>query len=334
MIDVPQRAAPTAPDSPDIVRFSSTDVDQARSVLNRFYYPVAVGTPEGSDGFTLGVEVIQLGPLTVGQLSFGGPVTFLVPELDAYHVSMPTSGRMRTLHAGHEVVATPATGAVFGPIGPVYTRHDANSAELAVKIERAALEDELAALLGHPVEGPIDLPPAMKLTEGPGQSWSRLVRLLRAELDYTASLIYEPLIAEQLRSCVLSGLLLSVPHRYHDELIGPQAAGPPRAVRRAMEAIHTEPERAFTVADLARTAGISVRSLQEGFRRHVGCAPMTYLQTVRLDRARDTLRRADPARATVAAVAHRWGFAHLGRFASGYRVRFGESPSETLRGSR
>jgi AraC-like DNA-binding protein len=332
MTDVPLRAAPTSSEAPDIVHFSSADVDQARSVLNRFYYPVAVGLPDGSDGFTLDVTVIQLGPLTVGQLSFGVPVTFVVPELDAYHVSMPTSGRIHTRHAGHEVFATPATGAVFGPGSPVYTRHDANSGELAVKIQRSALEDELAALLGHPVEGPIDLPPAMKLTEGPGQSWNRLVHLLRAELDYAEGLIYQPLIAEQLRSCVLSGLLLSVPHQYHDELIGPTIAGPPRAIRRVVEAVHGEPDRAFTVADLAVIAGMSVRSLQEGFRRHVGCAPMTYLQTVRLDRARDSLRRADPTRVTVAAVAHRWGFAHLGRFASAYRGRFGESPSETLRG--
>ena len=331
MIDVPLRAAPTTSEAPHIVHFSSADIDQARSVLNRFYYPVAVGTPDGLGGFALDLTVIQLGPLTVGQLSFAGPVTFLVPELNAYHVSMPISGRTHARHAGHDVVATPATGAVFGPGGPVYTRHDANSAELAVKIERTALENELAAMLGHPVEGPIDLAPAMKLSEGPGHSWSRLVRLVRAELEFPEGLIYQPLIAEQLRSCVLSGLLLSVSHRYHDELIGPTVAGPPRAIRRAVEAIHEEPERAFTVADLAGIAGMSVRSLQEGFRRHVGCAPMTYLQTVRLDRARDSLRRADPARVTVAAVAHRWGFAHLGRFAAGFRVRFGESPSETLR---
>jgi len=48
-------------------------------------------------------------------------------------------------------------------------------------------------------------------------------------------------------------------------------------------------------------------------------------------RANEALRRSDPARVTVSAVAHRWGFAHLGRFASAYRARFGESPSVTLR---
>ena len=41
------RSGPSHSEAPDIVHFSSVDVDQARSVLNRFYYPVALGTPEG-----------------------------------------------------------------------------------------------------------------------------------------------------------------------------------------------------------------------------------------------------------------------------------------------
>jgi AraC-like DNA-binding protein len=331
MVDVFPRSGPACSEVPGILHFSSVDIDQARSALNRFYYPVAVGIPEGAEGFGLGMEVIQLGPLTVGQLSYASPLILAVAEIDAYHVSMPTTGRMQARHGGHEVLADPSTAAVFGPGKPVYTVHDGNSAELAIKIERAALEQELAGLLGHPVEGPIDLPPAMDVSTGPSHSWSRLVRLLRDELAHPESLIYQPLIAEQLRSSVLSGLLMSLSHRYHDELTGPVAAGPPRAIRRVVEAIHAEPEKPFTVADLAAIAGTSVRSLQEGFRRHLGCAPMVYLQQERLLRAHESLRRADPVRVTVAAIAHRWGFAHLGRFASAYRRRFGVPPSETLR---
>ncbi|WP_433297514.1 AraC family transcriptional regulator [Actinoplanes sp. CA-030573] len=331
MGDVYPRSGPTYSEAPDIVHFSSVDIDQARSVLNRFYYPVAVGTPEGADGFRLCVEVIQLGPLTVGQLSFAAPVSLVAAELNAYHVSMPTRGRMQARHAGHEIVAGPSMGVVFGPGNPVYTVHESDSAELAVKIDRDALEQELAALLGRPVEGPLELPPAVDLSAGPGHSWSRLVRLLRDELEHKQSLIYQPLIAEQLRSSVLIGLLLSVPHKYLAELTGPATAAPPRAIRRVVDAIHDEPERPFTVADLAAIAGMSVRSLQEGFRRHLGYAPMAYLQQERLLRAHQTLRQSDPMKDTVAAVAHSWGFAHLGRFASAYRARFGEPPSDTLR---
>jgi AraC-like DNA-binding protein len=317
----------------EIVQVSSLDIDHARAALNRFYYPITVGAPNGADGFALDLHVIQLGPLTVGELSFGAPVTLDAVELDGYHVTVPMVGRVRTRHGGHEVNAGPETAAVFRPGAPVATWHGAHSVEIDVKIDGPALEAELAGLLGRPVDGRIDLPPSMALTDGPGQSWSRLVQLLRDELDHPTTLIQQPLIAEQVRHTVLSGLLLSVPHRYHEELTAPAQPGPPRAIRRAIDAMREEPELPFSVADLARVAGMSVRSLQEGFRRYVGYAPMAYLQQVRLGQAYESLRSADPARVTVAAVAHRWGFAHLGRFAYAYRARFGVSPSETLRES-
>ncbi|HEV7961968.1 MAG TPA: AraC family transcriptional regulator [Actinoplanes sp.] len=315
----------------DITLFTSEDLDHVRSVLNRFYYPVAVGVPDGLEGFEFDLQVIQLGPLTLGQLRFGAPVTIDAAELNAYHVTVPTVGSILARHAGHEVAAGPTKAAIFGPGGPVFVRHDPHSTELDVKIERRALEVELSALLGRPVDGPIDLPPALDLSKGPGLSWRRLVYLLRDELQDPETLIRQPLIGEQLRHSVLSGLLFSTAHRYYDELTAPAQAGTPRAVRRTLDAIRDEPERPFSVADLADIAGVSVRSLQEGFRQHVGCSPMVYLQQVRLDRTRDALLAGDPALVTVAAIANWWGFAHLGRFASVYRARFGERPSETLR---
>jgi AraC-like DNA-binding protein len=316
---------------PDIVQLSCPDLDEARSMLNRFFYPMAVSTPAGTDGFEVALRVIQLGPLTVGHLSIGAPVTVVTAEVDGYHVTLPTVGQLLARQAGHEVAANPDTAAVFRPGNPVYVRHDAPFIELDVKIERSALEAELEALLGRPVTGPIDLPPAMSLRAGPSRSWSRLVCLVGDEGNHPQSLIRHPLIAEQLRHSVLSGLLLCLPHSYSDELMAPARPGPPRAIRRAIDAIHDEPERPFSAADLAAIAGMSVRSLQEGFRRHLGCAPMTYLQQIRLERAHESLRRADSHRVTVASIAHQWGFAHLGRFASAYRGRFGNSPSETLR---
>jgi AraC-like DNA-binding protein len=319
------------PESPTGLSFSSVDIDETRSVLNRFYYPLDVGVPEGTDGFEFHAGVIQLGPLTVGRLGFGAAVTLVAPELDGYHVTLPTAGRVRARHAGHEVEVGHHTGAIFGPGGPVHAGYDAHSAELNVKIARPALESELEAMLGRPLQGPIDLPPTIDVSGGTAQSWRRLVHLLSTEGTDPASLIWRPVIAEQLRRSVVNGLLLSVQHRYSDELSATPPSSPPRAVRRAIDAIHHEPERPFSVADLAAIAGVSVRSLQEGFRRHVGCAPMAYLQSVRLGRAHETLQREDPARVTVAAVAHRSGFSHLGRFATAYRSRFGVSPSETLR---
>jgi AraC-like DNA-binding protein len=76
---------------------------------------------------------------------------------------------------------------------------------------------------------------------------------------------------------------------------------------------------------------VGSRGLQDGFARHVGVSPTAYLRDVRLRRVHADLHAADPARHTVAEIALRWGFAHLGRFAATYRRRYGCAPSQTLR---
>jgi AraC-like DNA-binding protein len=46
------------------------------------------------------------------------------------------------------------------------------------------------------------------------------------------------------------------------------------------------------------------------------------------------LRSADPAHTTVAAIAHRWGFTHLGRFAAAHKKKFGNTPVQALHAAR
>jgi transcriptional regulator GlxA family with amidase domain len=131
---------------------------------------------------------------------------------------------------------------------------------------------------------------------------------------------------------VTIGLLLATDHPYRDALTRPGIAYRPSPTRRAIDAIQAHPEHPFTVTTLARTAGVSVRTLQAGFRRYVGSTPMAYLRHVRLARAHDDLWAADPGQTTVADVAYRWGFLHLGRFAAAYRTRYHTTPSQTLQG--
>jgi AraC-like DNA-binding protein len=58
--------------------------------------------------------------------------------------------------------------------------------------------------------------------------------------------------------------------------------------------------------------------------------PMAYLRRIRMDRVHEALAAAGPGE-TVTAVALRWNFHELGRFAGAYRRIFGETPSATLR---
>ena len=101
-------------------------------------------------------------------------------------------------------------------------------------------------------------------------------------------------------------------------------------VARAESAINAIPEAPHTTESLARSAGLSARSLSRGFQQLRGYSPMTALRHTRLERVRMDLKRG-PSGGTVTEAAVRWGFLHLGRFSSLYAARFGELPSVTRR---
>jgi transcriptional regulator GlxA family with amidase domain len=92
-------------------------------------------------------------------------------------------------------------------------------------------------------------------------------------------------------------------------------------------------EAPMTVADVAAALGVSLRSLQTGFRRWRATTPNAFLRQTRSRLVRDELRRSGE-QTRVTTIAMRYGFAHLGRFSAYYQSAFGEARSATLRRSR
>ena len=108
-------------------------------------------------------------------------------------------------------------------------------------------------------------------------------------------------------------------------------AAQPQTLRRAIAFIHDNAHRDIGLADIAGAIGVSPRSVQYTFRRHLGTTPLEYLRRVRLHRAHRDLQAADPAVDTVMEIAGRWRFGHPGRFSMAYKETFGTPPSRTLR---
>jgi AraC-like DNA-binding protein len=99
-------------------------------------------------------------------------------------------------------------------------------------------------------------------------------------------------------------------------------------VRAAVEFMHAHAAEPITVQDVARAVHISARGLHAAFASELGVSPSEHLRAIRLCGVRDELRFAPPGQ-SIAAVARRWGFVHLSRFAEAYAREFGELPSET-----
>lgn len=323
----------TTPSSAGRTRFRTGEPAEAQAQSSRAYYPLRLDVLGRPATFDMSLTSIVVGPLTIGELSYGTEVRLDCEELrTAYHVNIPLSGHLESEHRHEVVVATTSTAAVYQPTGnTVLRRWGADCRQLCVKIERAAVESELENMLGRPARNPLEMAAALDLTRGAGRSWRALVRMLATDMNDVDGLIGLPPTGQHLGHSVITGLLLAVGSNYHEELHDPVGPSRPRVVKRVIDAVEADPAEDFSCGDLARIAGVSTRSLQAGFSDHVGMSPMSYLRSVRLDRAHAELVTSDPAVTTVAEVACTWRFTHLGRFASLYRERYGRNPSATLR---
>jgi AraC-like DNA-binding protein len=162
-------------------------------------------------------------------------------------------------------------------------------------------------------------------------SWISMLLLWREQLFQPDSLLNQPLVGLPFVDGLVRGILFAADHRYREALTGADQPYAPSAVRTAVDVIEAEAHLPLTLSSIAARSHICVRTLQQGFQRHLGTSPMAYLREVRLRRAHQTLLESDPSTVTVTSVAHDWGFTNMGRFAAAHAARYHETPAETLR---
>lgn len=313
--------------------FHSTELDEARELIGRVFVPHRLDLLGGHRKLDARMHTARISRIAANYVAYGAEVYIEPGELGSFFVvQVPLSGHSMVRCGGEEFLATPGFASVVSPTEPLSMRWSADCAKLILRLERPALEAHLRNLLGAPLPEPVRFDLGMNVSKGFGLSWMARFRLIVDELDRTdESLINNRLAAEEFEDHVMTALLLAQRHNYSIHLDeSAQSAVPSRAVSIVRELIENHPEWKHTVGSMAQHASIGVRALQSAFAIHLGVSPKEYLTNVRMQRAYDELRAAQRDAVTVSQVAARWGLGHPGRFASAYRKRFGELPSETL----
>jgi AraC-like DNA-binding protein len=311
-----------------IQTISASDVDAAVASLTDAYSEVTI-VPPRADRMWLRLRVATLPNARLGDMQISKSMVS-VPCNPVYAVCLPVDGVIRISSRGETAHVRGSTGAVVSPdeaLRAEYLSDDSNM--LIVLFEPAAIEAEAAAMLGHAISAPVSF--NLQLTHTGDAPFARALRVLRSELDTSGGLTAFPEMSARLARLSIAGLLISQPSNYSEELTRRREIVGPRAIREAVALIEDRPAGIDTVTDIASAVGLSVRALDDGFRRYVGTPPMTYLRQVRLARAHEELVAGDADVTTATSVALNWGFWHYGRFAAAYRHRYGRTPSQTLR---
>jgi transcriptional regulator GlxA family with amidase domain len=99
---------------------------------------------------------------------------------------------------------------------------------------------------------------------------------------------------EALAARVAEDLVVYLRRSHHDPELSPFLVNRRHvhsAVHRVQEAVTTEPERHWTMPEMARIGHVTERHLLRLFLRHAGVSPLEFLRAVRLERARQLIER-------------------------------------------
>jgi AraC-like DNA-binding protein len=153
---------------------------------------------------------------------------------------------------------------------------------------------------------------------------SVLVKLVREESlerrpgrDHVLVRFVEVLLVEALRS---------IPER--DAPAGLLRALADKKLAAAMQLMHGDPSRSWTVEQLAKKAALSRSAFFTRFASAVGLPPMEYLLAWRMSLAKDLLRRGDAA---ISTVAERVGYGSASAFSTAFSRYVGQPPGRYAR---
>ncbi|AKU95301.1 Transcriptional regulator, AraC family [Labilithrix luteola] len=309
---------------------STSSLDEAQSVFAQLATPIRIESLDRRNSFRWLGHRVRVGSVVLAAQEYGGAFRATSEDTAAsFTASFPLTDVAGEARAGGVAVDIARGRSTFlgSPSGPRAFSFGNAYRGLQFIIDEREMIAMVLALTGGTPKGRIQFEPRMALDSGVGASLDRLVRFIVAEVDEGGPLVESPLVGTRFADTLVANLLVGHPHNARQLFDAKAHAGEPRHVRVATEFLDANAGKPIRMADLARAAGVSIRSLQAAFSKHRGSTPMEFLRERRLERAHQLLSIDEPK--AVNEVALECGFTHLGRFSAWYYARFGEHPSAT-----
>ena len=306
------------------IEAAGTDLDEAAAVFEQGYNGTGLVARATELPFSYRHSATGDSDLTLRTSKFYGEISGTVEPQGEHVVQWLSRGRA-VLDSGRDEVEVVAGVPVVFPHGRPFSFRYADFEQNLVHVDDVLLH-EVAAEREGAAPGSLRFDHSVPPSPAALGTWNSTVRLIAQ--TYLGGEIAPMMRAEMARLAAVAMLDTFS----HSSTSLPEALLAPRnaSLRSAVEYVHAHAHLPITAADVAQHAGLTARGLQQSFSRHLETTPTEYLRGVRLERVHEELRAGSPDRVTVAEVARRWAFAHLGRFSAAYVKRFGEYPRDTL----
>lgn len=282
--------------------------------------------PKTGEPFGWAFHAVGIGDTLLAYHEFRNIVEVVASEpMDAFYGMVLLQGSMEisTEHGATHLIEH-GSACVVSPTSKFVAKFAPGTRQMLVKIPVAVIEQAFGRLTGEGGGSRI----VFNLSTPGHATWPAALKLAIQTVDgIDSGFPLPPQMGGELERLFISSLLLAQPHSASDMLARPAPGRAARAASMVAKAVQTAPAREYDFADMAQKHGVSLRTLQDGFRNRYGRSPSAYLRDARLDMAHRLLASDQGLNVTDAALTS--GFTHLGRFARDYRLRYGFSPSST-----
>ena len=276
----------------------------------------------------------DIGPALLVDLQYGTDVQIDPGELDSsFLVHAALQGATKIWSGNSEFVLVPDNLHVTSPGTPMRCHLTQECRHLTMRIPRTAFEDYLTRVMNIAANRPLIFYPGTEGGHELPMTWRNMLNHIISQTQLAPAIMANSRTQKQYALVLIEMLLSNYTNSYSDQIALHGNDISPWHVRRARDIIHASLEDMISVTDLAVQVGVSVRSLQNGFRQFLGLTPVEYVRRHRLERLHSALMDND-ADASVTELMLECGIVNFGRYASYYRQQYGCRPSETLRSRR
>ncbi|WEX85805.1 AraC family transcriptional regulator [Sinorhizobium garamanticum] len=324
---MPERALARSVQS--VVNFELQDADGLAEHIGQRFAPVRIEPIRAADRFTMSGTYGQVAGIDFSRSRVQGEFRIFPKRLyDGVFFMFPGAGSIVFQQSRENVMSSPTTAVAAEGLACRSMEFLADSSFCGVVIDRPVFAGRLSALLGHPVvEKPV-FQPAFDMASGGASALRALVMCITGP-EFGPQLNRMSLTAERIRETLVDLVLETWPNSYSEILRRPAPMIAPQHVKLAVDFVHEHAQMIPSGTELAALSGVSLRALQQGFRRFVGVSVGAYQRQVRLERARADLLR-EPG-TSVEEIALRWGFTNAGRFSRYFKAAYGIFPTELIR---
>jgi len=278
----------------------------------------------------------RVGRMSVKVLSWDceGPCETSTWRSHDHHMALhiPLRGAFEARQAGEWVKVEPGSALVVSSAGETRRRWVGPSDLLNIMVDRDALDQSVTREAFSGPDGVLKFPELTLIDLAEASTLARFVEMIIRDLATENSAFSDPAVGIEAERVLLQLLLRSMRHEVERRPIHERYRIVPAYMRRAERFIRESHAGPLDIAIIAQGSGVSVRTLQYGFRKYRDASPMAFLRDVRLSSARRAL--IDGRGASIGVVAQGVGYPSKSQFARDYRAAFGESPTETRRAMR